>query len=696
MSQSPLVDYEAYTTVNCNAPRNQKISKITVHHAAGVMSVEGMKNIIHNPNREVSCNYAIGWDARVGGYIKEENRSWCSSSYWNDQRAVTIEVSNSACSSDWPVSDKVWAKLVDLCVDICKRNGIPKLIYTGDQNGSLTFHSFYTSTACLPVDRTELLTPTGWKLLRDITYDDIVATAHIDNLGITFAPIEGIVPLKIQDTYTARDFEATLDHRVISYNQAGKQRVCQYKELSTCNKNSVYLPNAGHLENASGLGDLSDDELELLIAIQSSKHHVRDDIYGIELSFVESRKIDRIKLVLDALEVMYEVTVQPDQSVTILVYGEKYVELSKRYLHNSCFELDWLNTSPYNCFTWEWLNMSPSQFNRFIASIMLYGGCTSDCSYSSTCRENIDIVQAIVALNGVGSKVNEERNRIFFKGKKRAIGDDRKYTMKQEVSCVTVRSGFILIRQHGRTTITGNCPGPYIKSRAQLLCDQVNAKLNGAQAPTVKPTDPKTDPTVPVSVNFGDLVSINSDAVYWNGTSIPSWVKNLKWKISDIKNNRAILGQSEDGKYNIQSPIDVKYLTKINTTPAGTETPCNEQIKLPAGTPIYYNDCKSMAARVKITGTYTLIAKKVINGKLFGKLKSGAGWISLEKVIFNKGDLVSLTSDSVYYNNSSIPSWVKKQKWYIDSISGDKAILGRNESGANNIQSPINTLYLIK
>ena len=65
MSQSPLVDYEAYTTVNCNAPRNQKISKITVHHAAGVMSVEGMKNIIHNPNREVSCNYAIGWDARV-------------------------------------------------------------------------------------------------------------------------------------------------------------------------------------------------------------------------------------------------------------------------------------------------------------------------------------------------------------------------------------------------------------------------------------------------------------------------------------------------------------------------------------------------------------------------------------------------------------------------------------------------------
>ena len=685
MSQSPLVDYEAYTTVNCNAPRNQKISKITVHHAAGVMSVEGMKNIIHNPNREVSCNYAIGWDARVGGYIKEENRSWCSSSYWNDQRAVTIEVSNSACSSDWPVSDKVWAKLVDLCVDICKRNGIPKLTYTGDQNGSLTFHFFYTSTACLPVDRTELLTPTGWKLLKDITYDDIVATVHIDNLGITFAPIEGIVPLKTQDTYTTRDFEATSDHRVMYFNQAGRQHICQYKDLYD-KQYSIYLPNAGHLENASGFGDLSNNELELLIAIQADGHYMRDGncLYGIEFHFMKLRKIDRVKIILDTLEIPYKVIVQSNHSVKIRIYGKKYVEWSERYLHNKCF-------------TWEWLNMSPSQFDRFIEAILLYDGCVANYSYSSEHRVNIDIVQAIAALNGVGSKITKEHNRIFFKGEKRSLGENvRKRNPRQKVSCVTVRSGFILIRQHGRTTITGNCPGPYIRNRAQLLCDQVNAKLNGAQAPTVKPTDPKTDPTVPVSVKVGDLVSIDSNAVYWSGTSIPSWVKNLKWKISDIKNNRAILGQSEDGKYNIQSPIDVKYLTKINTTPAGTETSCNEQIKLPAGTPIYYNDCKSMAARVKITGTYTLVAKKVINGKLFGKLKSGAGWISLEKVIFNKGDLVSLASDSVYYNNSSIPSWVKKQKWYIDSISGDKAILGRNESGANNIQSPINTLYLIK
>lgn len=148
MSQSPLVNYEAYTTHNCNVPRNEKITKVTVHHAAGILSVEGMANIIHNPNREVSCNYAIGSDGRIGGYIKEENRAWTSSSYWNDNRAVTIEVSNCATTSDWPVSDNVWNKLVLLCADICKRNGIPKLTFTGDKEGSLTFHYMFSSSCC--------------------------------------------------------------------------------------------------------------------------------------------------------------------------------------------------------------------------------------------------------------------------------------------------------------------------------------------------------------------------------------------------------------------------------------------------------------------------------------------------------------------------------------------------------------------
>lgn len=182
-TNSNLVTYTRISPFK-NSPRNQPISKITIHHMAGVASLESFGNIVTTPGREMSANYAIDKDARVGLFCDEKDRSWCSSSPWNDNRAVTIEVSNSSTGGNWPISDKVYAKLIDLCVDICKRNGIPKLTYTGNKEGSLTFHSMFAPTACLPIYKTELLTPYGWKYLKDIKIGDTVATVHIDDLSI--------------------------------------------------------------------------------------------------------------------------------------------------------------------------------------------------------------------------------------------------------------------------------------------------------------------------------------------------------------------------------------------------------------------------------------------------------------------------------------------------------------------------------
>ena len=146
-TNSSLVTYTRISP-NRTSPRNQPITKITVHHTAGVLSVEGFGNIVASPSREMSANYAIGNDGRIGLFCEEKDRSWCSSSAWNDNRAITIEVSNSADGGDWPIGDKAYKSLIKLCVDICKRNGIPKLTFTGDRNGSLTFHYMYASTAC--------------------------------------------------------------------------------------------------------------------------------------------------------------------------------------------------------------------------------------------------------------------------------------------------------------------------------------------------------------------------------------------------------------------------------------------------------------------------------------------------------------------------------------------------------------------
>lgn len=147
MSNSPLVDL-VMISPNSTNPRNQKITKITVHHTAGVLTAKQIGNVFAPVARQASCNYGIGSDGKIVMCCEEKNRSWCSSSRENDHKAITIEVSNDGGAPDWHVSDLALNKLVELCVDICKRNGIERLNFTGDKNGNLTMHKYFAATAC--------------------------------------------------------------------------------------------------------------------------------------------------------------------------------------------------------------------------------------------------------------------------------------------------------------------------------------------------------------------------------------------------------------------------------------------------------------------------------------------------------------------------------------------------------------------
>ncbi len=145
MSNSNLVCYTKISP-HRTSPRNHKIDTITIHHMAGDLSVETCGNVFQS--RQASSNYGIGTDGRVAMYVQESDRSWASSNAANDHRAVTIEVANSSAGGDWPVSDKAMKSLIALCVDICTRNGIPKLNFTGDKSGNLTMHCYFAATAC--------------------------------------------------------------------------------------------------------------------------------------------------------------------------------------------------------------------------------------------------------------------------------------------------------------------------------------------------------------------------------------------------------------------------------------------------------------------------------------------------------------------------------------------------------------------
>lgn len=136
-TNSSLVDCTVKSP-NHSGTRTHSIDRITPHCVVGQLSAESIGGCFTSKSRQASCNYGIGKDGRVCLIVDEANRSWCSSSNANDQRAITIE-----CASDktepYTMNDAVYSKLVKLCVDICKRNGLKKVLWISDKAKSLAY-----------------------------------------------------------------------------------------------------------------------------------------------------------------------------------------------------------------------------------------------------------------------------------------------------------------------------------------------------------------------------------------------------------------------------------------------------------------------------------------------------------------------------------------------------------------------------
>ena len=156
-TNSPLVSYTKLSP-NHSGQRTHSIDRITPHCVVGQCSVETLGNVFLPTSRQASSNYGIGVDGRVGMYVEEKNRSWCSSSASNDQRAVTIE-----CASDskapYAFKDVVYQRLIELCADICKRNGKTRLLWLDDKTKTLgytpapdemvlTVHRWFANKSC--------------------------------------------------------------------------------------------------------------------------------------------------------------------------------------------------------------------------------------------------------------------------------------------------------------------------------------------------------------------------------------------------------------------------------------------------------------------------------------------------------------------------------------------------------------------
>lgn len=152
-TNSSLVNYTKISP-NKTVNRKHEIDTITIHCVVGQCSVETLGNIFAPSSRKASSNYGVGFDGRIGMYVEEKDRSWCSSSASNDHRAITIEVASDK-SEPYGVTNKAYSSLIELVTDICKRNGIKELKWKGDKNlvgqidkQNMTVHRWFAAKSC--------------------------------------------------------------------------------------------------------------------------------------------------------------------------------------------------------------------------------------------------------------------------------------------------------------------------------------------------------------------------------------------------------------------------------------------------------------------------------------------------------------------------------------------------------------------
>lgn len=199
------------------------------------------------------------------------------------------------------------------------------------------------------------------------------------------------------------------------------------------------------------------------------------------------------------------------------------------------------------------------------------------------------------------------------------LGDKDKtlnYTPKADEMILTVHRWFA----------NKSCPGNWMYARMGDLAVKVTAALGAAAKPTT--------PTTPSTIKKGDVVRILSGATYYNGKAVPNWVAAKQWIVREISGDRAVIDKSVDGKNAICSPINVKFLSVVGEAVTPTPSFSAYRVKITTdalnirkgpGTGYGTNGC------IRDHGVYTIVAESTGTGATkWGKLKSGAGWISLD------------------------------------------------------------------
>ena len=399
----------------------------------------------------------------------------------------SIGIENGVCyDSDWYFTTETQESLVYLVSTLMDEYGI--------DISHVIRHYDVTGKRCLPTDITEVLTPDGWKKLAEIGTGETIACYDSETDHIIWDAVTNVVEPYVSEVLMNRSVEATADHRMwLKPNSVNSHK---YKEVtwgSVLEGHKQYLIKNGAEYDAQGL-PLTDDELRLLVWIQGDgcytkrKNHQKE-YCGLEFHLSKERKKVRIKSLLESLGIEYLVHKCLNGTEHVRISNKEIVEWSEEWLEEKQF-------------SYKLLEMTKRQWEIVLEELMVVDGCVSAQVYTSKQRQNLDVVQALAALHGnrthIVSMGSTGKNNLAFATSNYSVGNGRgsSGTTKRttEVSCVSVPTGYILVRQNEKTFIVGNCPAPYVannKHNTSWTWDEFITKLANYRNGTPQEDDDK-------------------------------------------------------------------------------------------------------------------------------------------------------------------------------------------------------------
>lgn len=318
-------------------------------------------------------------------------------------------------------------------------------------------HGDCTGKLCLPVEDTEIMTPNGFVKLSDISVGD---TVYQYNPNTKLA--EATTVLSKVEPYTTnvcknRNFEATLNHRMIVESCRKHIHECQFSDL--LGKSYYYITSCN---NSNQDCNLTDDQIRLLIQVQGDGHFEykytdrkkqHRKLYYLSFHLKKERKILNLRQLLNRMNLQYTECIRSDGTVYFRIKINDVKNLTDEWLINKCFSN-------------KFLNLSKRQFEIFLDELWKVDACvtTNKLLYCTTQKQNLDVVQTLCTLNDIRTHFYMQNNAYMLSiVNSRHSSSMNNYTFNEKlVSCIEVPSSYIIIRQNGSTFITGNCPRPFI------------------------------------------------------------------------------------------------------------------------------------------------------------------------------------------------------------------------------------------